>query len=87
MKSNQKSSQHKCFFARKAFTLQSRQNHGLLNLTPTSFAHSHASARFANAPAAAPPVIVLPAFARSCSADGKKKSWQSLNPINGAAPS
>jgi hypothetical protein len=31
IQSNQKSSQQKCFFARKAFTLQISQNHGLLN--------------------------------------------------------
>jgi len=37
---------------------------------PTSFAHSLASARFANAPPTAQATIVLPAFVRSCSADG-----------------
>ncbi|WP_172337596.1 hypothetical protein [Mucilaginibacter sp. SG564] len=39
MKSNQKSSQQKCFFTLLAIALQSGQNHGLLNLTSTSFAH------------------------------------------------
>jgi len=57
MKSNQKSSQQKCFFARGAFALQTSQNHGLLNLTSTSFAHSSASVRFANAPAIAQAII------------------------------
>ncbi|MDN3549688.1 hypothetical protein [Mucilaginibacter aquaedulcis] len=49
-KSNQKGFQQRGFFAAQAFTLQSSQNHGLLNLTSTSFAHCPASARFANAP-------------------------------------
>jgi hypothetical protein len=75
MKSNQKSSQQKCFFALTAFTPQINQNHGLLNLTSTSFAHSSASARFANAPATAQAIIVLPAFARSCSADKERKKY------------
>jgi len=57
-----------------AFTLQIRQNHGLLNLTSTSFTHSFASARFANALASARAYIVLPAFARSLSADGEKEN-------------
>jgi len=57
MKSNQKSSQQKCFFAHGAFALQTSQNHGLLNLTSTSFAHSSASVRFANAPAIAQAII------------------------------
>jgi hypothetical protein len=39
MKSNQKSSQQKCFFALVAFALQIGQNHGLQILTSTSFAH------------------------------------------------
>jgi hypothetical protein len=34
----------------KAFALQSRHNHGLLNLASTSFTPSDASATFANAP-------------------------------------
>jgi len=37
---------------------------------PVSLAHIIASAKFANAPATAQGSIVLPAFARSCSADG-----------------
>ena len=34
----------------QGYTLQSKQNLGLLNLTATSFALTQASARFANAP-------------------------------------
>ena len=73
-KSTQKGCHQKCFFAHKAFTPQSGQNHGLLNLTSTAFAHSLTSIRFANAPATAQSTIVLPAFARSLSAAGEKKS-------------
>jgi len=53
-----------------AFAPQIRQNNGLLNLTAISFAHYPTlQIRFANATAQAS--IVLPAFARSCSVDGK----------------
>jgi len=71
-KVTKRSSHQKCFFALLAFALQISQNHGLLNLTSTSFAQIPASARFANAPATAQATIVLPAFVRSCSADGGK---------------
>jgi len=50
----------------------------LLNLTSTSFAQISASARFANAHATTQATIVLPAFARSLSAD-KKELNNSLN--------
>jgi hypothetical protein len=39
MKSNQKSSHQKCFFAHLAFALQIGQNHGLQLFCATSFAH------------------------------------------------
>jgi hypothetical protein len=39
MKSNQKSSHQRGFFAAQASALQIRQNLGLLNLTSTSLAH------------------------------------------------
>ncbi|MBB6127246.1 hypothetical protein [Mucilaginibacter lappiensis] len=60
-----------------ALALQSGQNHGLLNLTSTSFAHSPASARFANALATAQSSIVLPAFGRSI-ADGEEEITKSV---------
>ncbi len=65
----------------QGFAPQSKQNHGLLNLTSTLFAHSSASARFANAPTAAQATIVLPAFARSLSADGKKELPNSIKSL------
>ncbi|MBB5397724.1 hypothetical protein [Mucilaginibacter sp. AK015] len=69
----QKSSQQKGFFAHKAFTLQGRQNHGLQNLAPTSFAPGPcASGKYCYALAALKAIIVLPAFARSCFADERK---------------
>ncbi|MBB5394112.1 hypothetical protein [Mucilaginibacter sp. AK015] len=84
IQSNQKSSQQKGFFAHKAFTPQSRQNHGLQNLAPTSFApRPCASGKYCYA---LPPAahIVLPAFVRSCFADERKNkpslraiAWQS----------
>jgi hypothetical protein len=39
---------------------------------------SHASARFANALTAAQATIVLPAFIRSCSADGERENKRNL---------
>jgi hypothetical protein len=68
IQSNQKSSQQKCFFALGAFALQNGQNLGW-----NYFAPSHLSPRACKnflCPAAAQPRIVLPVFARSCSADG-----------------
>jgi hypothetical protein len=77
IQSNQKSSQQKCFFAHKASTLQIRQNHGLLNLASTLFAHSLASARFANAPATALPIMFCrlssEAYLLTWKKDGKYK--------------
>ena len=69
----------------RSFTLQISQNHGLLNLTSTSFAQSSASARFANAPAATQATIVLPAFARSCSADKGGIRKNVFTPLCGVA--
>jgi hypothetical protein len=74
IQSNQKSSQQKCFFALLAFALQNGQNHGLQLFCATSFAQSYASAKTCYAPAIAQATIVLPAFARSLSADGKRGS-------------
>ncbi|MGF7038411.1 hypothetical protein [Mucilaginibacter lappiensis] len=65
IQSNQRSSQQKCFFAHKAFALQTSQNHGLLNLAATSFAQSSASARFANAPAITQSIMFCPLSAEA----------------------
>jgi hypothetical protein len=63
------SSQQKCFFTLKAFALQNGQNLGW-----NYFALAHLSPTCKNflCPAASQPYIVLPVFARSCSADEKK---------------
>jgi hypothetical protein len=56
-----------------AFALQTRQNQGCNYFAPL---RSHISQRFSKnllCPTTAQATIVLPAFARSCSADGKKK--------------
>ncbi|NHA04045.1 hypothetical protein G7092_09570 [Mucilaginibacter sp. HC2] len=73
MKSNQKSSQQRGFFALTALALQNGQNQGcnyfalLRSLTSPGFSKNLLC------PAAAQSTIVLPAFARSLSADGGKK--------------
>jgi hypothetical protein len=56
-----------------AFALQISQNHGLQLFCPTLFALSYASAKTCYVPATARYCIVLPAFARSCSADGEER--------------
>jgi hypothetical protein len=53
-----------------AFTLQTGQNHGLLNFTPLRSHRPNASAKSSYAPPALKATIVLPAFARSFPADG-----------------
>jgi hypothetical protein len=75
IKSNQKSSQQKCFFAARGLSPANRAEPRAAK--PYLYfvrSISHASARFANALTAAQATIVLPAFARSCSADGEKNS-------------
>ncbi|WP_221283380.1 hypothetical protein [Mucilaginibacter lappiensis] len=74
MKSNQKSSHQKCFFAAQGLCPANRTEPGLQLFCPTLFAlFPTLQQKLANAPATQAS-IVLPAFARSCSADGKKKS-------------
>ncbi|MGZ3822298.1 MAG: hypothetical protein ACXVB6_17020, partial [Mucilaginibacter sp.] len=70
-KSNQKGCQPKCFFAPVAFTLQIRQNHGLQNLAPLFVPACPCFSKYCYALPTLEPTIVLPDFARSCSADGK----------------
>jgi len=54
-----------------AFTPQIRQNHALQLFCATSFTHfPPLQQKLAMPPATAQATIVLPAFARSCSADG-----------------
>jgi hypothetical protein len=68
-----KSSQQKCFFALIAFALQIRQNQGCNYFAPL---RSRVSLRFSKnllCPASAQATIVLPAFARSLTADKKGK--------------
>jgi hypothetical protein len=72
-KTTNKSSQQKCFFALVAVALQTGQNQGCNYF---ALLRSLISLRFSKnllCPAAAQATIVLPAFARSLSADGKKK--------------
>jgi hypothetical protein len=69
MKSNQKSSQQKCFFALKASALQNAQNLGWNYFALARLPHAHAKTSYALQPHN--PHIVLPVFARSCSADRK----------------
>jgi hypothetical protein len=78
IKSNQKSSQQKCFFALKAFALQTGQNLGWNYFALTLLAPCRKNFL---CPATAQPRIVLAVFARSCSADGEaKKRLESYNP-------
>jgi hypothetical protein len=81
IKSNQKSSQQKCFFAAlpvfmpiaEAFALQIVQNHGLQLFCPASPLFPPLLQKLAMPFATAQATIVLPAFARNLSADGDRK--------------
>jgi len=55
---------------RSAFALQNGQNHVLQLFCPASRTIPNASAKTCYAPSTAPPIIVLPIFARSLPADG-----------------
>jgi hypothetical protein len=70
--SNQSACQRKGFFAREAFALQSRQNHGLQNVTPLRSLKAHASATIAMPyPARGPELFCrLSAEAVSLTGDG-----------------
>jgi len=57
----------------KAFTLQTGQNHGLQLFALLRTLNSASSAKLAMPFPAAPPIIVLPAFTRSLSADGEEE--------------
>jgi hypothetical protein len=70
------SSQQRCFFARKAFALQNRQNLGWNYFALTLLA---LTAKTSYALPAPKPRIVLAVFARSCSADGKPKSFREVD--------
>jgi hypothetical protein len=61
------SSRQKCFFALKAFALQNGQNLGWDYFALTH--KCHLTRKNSLCPATAQPRIVLPVFARSCSAD------------------
>jgi hypothetical protein len=81
-KSNQKGFQQKCFFAAQGLSPANRAEPRaaiiLRYFVPT---FPRASAKTCYAPATAPPTIVLPAFARSCSADRKKNKKNQGNPL------
>jgi len=64
-----------------AFAPQISQNHGLQLFCPTSFTQPYPSAKTCYAPATAQPIIVLPAFARSLSADREKNENFVINDI------
>ncbi|MGN8071469.1 hypothetical protein [Mucilaginibacter sp. SG564] len=79
MKSNQKSSQQKCFFAAHGLCPAKRTGPRAAIILPDFVRSSPAlQQKLANALAIARAYIVLPAFARSLSADGKKKKAMAL---------
>jgi hypothetical protein len=57
----------------RAFAPQTGQNHGLESFALLSFASSPALLQNSLCPCHAQGTIVLPAFARSCFADGEEK--------------
>ncbi|WP_090528226.1 hypothetical protein [Mucilaginibacter sp. NFR10] len=77
-KVTKKSSQQRGFFAalpspipNAGLALQNNQNHGLQKVALLRSLHPQPSANICYAPTAAPPTIVLIAFTRNLSADGK----------------
>jgi hypothetical protein len=58
----------------KAFALQTRQNHGLESFALLTFAPTPRFSKISYAPATLKATIVLPVFARSCFADGVRKT-------------
>jgi hypothetical protein len=63
----------------QTFAQQTRQNQGCNYFALLRSLISFCFSKNLLCPAAAPPTIVLPAFARSCSADGKEEITNSLN--------
>jgi hypothetical protein len=82
IQSNQKSSQQKCFFAAQGL-YPANQAKPRAAKPYLHFVRSlpQASDKVRYAPATALPTIVLPTFARSCSADGEENSLNHDNPI------
>ena len=72
-KVTKKAFSRKASLPHEAFALQIRQNLGCKMLRHFSFAQPHASATIAMPFPTLVAIIVLPDFARSCSADGKHK--------------
>jgi hypothetical protein len=77
-KSNKKCFQQKGFFAARAFALQIGQNHGLGKFAPCCATPTPRFSKNSRCPSRRTAHHVLPAFARSCSADVMNKSFNLL---------
>ena len=73
-KVTKRSSQQKCFFAAPGLARKSVRTTGCNYFAQLRTHNSTSSAKTCYAPSTAQAIIVLPAFARSCSADGKRIS-------------